>query len=127
MNAQIKKYLELAEKATPGPWTWMFIGGPLNPKRIDVSTVGREGSHHIEIRVEDEFVKTGYFGVDDDKFIAASRTMGPALAKALIRAVENLQEIESYEEHLDGMVAFSMRQRCTEALADIEAILGGRE
>lgn len=76
-----------SEKATSGPWTDMFIGGPFNP-RVDIYTVGREGSHHIEVKVKDEFVQSGFYKKGDAKFIAHSRQDIPLL----LALVENYRE-----------------------------------
>lgn len=106
---QIKKYLELAEKATPGPWN-SFGAIPdwyVNSKRKTICD-GRAGSFR------------------NSEFIAASRTMGPALAKALIIAIKTMKELkkrgnETIDAHkINNAQSFVF---VSEALADIEKIL----
>lgn len=96
---QIKKYLELAEKATPGPWQ-ANLGKVFTPD--DVWESGTEPN-----------------GV----FIIASRTMGPAMAKALIIATDNLKTVRA--AWLNGLVQADVGNGVDQALADIEKILSG--
>lgn len=100
MNEQIKKYLELANKATPGPWRitedYHILSAPVGKGRLIP------------------------YDKPDQDFIAASRTMGPALAKALIRAIERFQNImETPWSRPDS----HLRVEASLALADIEKIL----
>lgn len=72
----------------------MFQGGPLNPRQIDIYTVGREGSHHIQVAIEPEFVATGFFGETDSQFIAEAHNQLPRVLEALDVAVEALEAYE---------------------------------
>lgn len=99
--------LEALERgATEGPWDSMFIGGPLNPKRIEVDEVGREGSPHITIRREQKFIDSGFFG-EDGKFIAKSRNALPLLLKLIKKQREALRST--------GLLAFM--DQCAESVA----------
>lgn len=78
-----KRVLELAEKATPGPWAW------------DVAPIGVRGlfsgkrgvvSNWLAYVDEADMV----VGDADAEFIAQARTLMPELAKRLLEAEEEL-------------------------------------
>jgi len=79
----IDEIRELEKKATKGPWISTYIGGPLNPVRIEVDHVGREGSAHIIVERDQKGIDVGFFGTKDAEFIAASRTAVPMLLEKL--------------------------------------------
>lgn len=115
MTSKIIEYLELAEKATPGPWAGCEIG----------SWGGKGYAVHVDADTDPLKWITETRDItakgDDHLFIAASRTMGPALAKALIRAVGKLEQIYNDTSKDDN----EMWSVAGGALADIEKILNG--
>lgn len=84
-----EKQKEIEDKTTKGPWVSMFIGGPLTPKRIEISEVGREGSPHITIKQEQKYIDSGFFKEGDPEFVANARTALPQ-ARKIIRALSNV-------------------------------------
>lgn len=114
MIEQLKKYLELAEKATPGPW---------KPDYEEVG-VSWPGKFILKDGLPLQFGWDGEEGIYADnnfdlEFIAASRTMGPALAKALIRAIDALRD----QNFWVCTMCEANQEIVTVALADIEKIL----
>lgn len=109
--ASLRGYLELAEKATPGPWDYPAKHGDCYVcfGEIVDSKIQKAVTHQ-----QNEMV----LAEPNLQFIAASRTMGPALAKALIRAVQMLESASKWSED---------ENEFDDTLADIERILGGGE
>lgn len=122
ISEQLKAYLELAEKATPGPW---YTEG--SEVRYDCSPyTTEEGIADCTVQICDLYrpAELSDTKMYDREFIAASRTMGPALAKALIRAMEELECVRSFFDVDRNKYA---RQEIVKALADIDKILGEAE
>lgn len=77
---KLKQDLELAEKATPGPWeVCNGDGAILTAYIVPPQNLKRE-------------IPIGYPGkIENSDFVAASRTHWPATTRALIKAIEALQ------------------------------------
>lgn len=127
----LQDYIKLAESATEGPWM-------VSPRSITADDLISLGNDPIDVArnwPDDEWLQWELIGPDsnvgrgdyvgrDCAFIAASRTLGPAMAKALIEAEEYITlahrallqdaptEAKGYVEH---------------ALSQIQALNGGED
>lgn len=102
MNAAetLAGYQHLAEQATPGPWTPTCM---VNGMASNTITAGRSfGSPHIA-NVRDEHVGA---------FIAASRTLGPAMADALQEILGYHSPATLWEETGRGPEYYERCSRC---------------
>lgn len=105
-----REVLELAEKATPGPWETDTIStedayGSYNAYGVFISTPGRppkaiadsinadESEIHSESD-EDDIIKWDEVARKNFAFIAHSRTSAPAIASALLSVQERLEKAE---------------------------------
>lgn len=96
---KLQALLELAEKATPGPWKHVDCGIVTGP-RDDVISSGMDRDWQV-----DEV---------DAEFIAASRTAVPQLAKALIIAVKGLQNVGTLDGEVTALDTLKDIEKCFE-------------
>lgn len=121
MTNKLEDYLKLAEGATDGPWRMTRFDKDVN----DHADCGIVSDNGCSICRSPRFkTKEQYY--EDFPFIAASRTLGPALARALIEAEEALKGmIEYYDPGIprepDHIISTSKK-----ALATIQKIKGGK-
>jgi hypothetical protein len=96
-----QRYLELASKATEGPW--YAVGGEVNTKG-DGTYVGYPSSPEAIASLNDmEYIENPN-AEQDAQFIAVSRTEGPWLAKRLLEALDVLEHVaeEQIYKFIDG-------------------------
>lgn len=125
MTKILTDFLTLAEKATPGPW-WIGERQPnsyetmIHPDyRRDeiISSLTLDNRKIFSVRNADAQLRASF------DFIAQSRTLAPAMAKALLVAVEALEQVKNNigfggRENMEAGLA-----RCSAALTEIETIL----
>jgi hypothetical protein len=118
MTNKIAEYIKLAEAATDGPWYdhCQRIGSNKNPSCFVMisQTYGLFASepHGVCLEEGESVINLGTENVwpenegkrwpaeENAKFIAASRTLGPAMAKALIEAEDVLINAEEYFDNI---------------------------
>lgn len=132
MTDRIQDYINLAESATDRPWDISWYRCRMNAN--DVAYAKKEGNPNAKIGdimwrsaksigpvspEHDHWSGTSLGCIEEDaQFIAESRTLGPAMAKALIEAEGALQYAHSQ------MQPFCSDEIVVEALAAYEKIKG---
>jgi hypothetical protein len=98
----VRAYLEQSERATEGPWEW-------RERRTGGDPTGEDdGLYSGEMRVHSDGSAGGEYSPDidvfgpDAAFIAASRTMGPALAREWERMREALAPFAMFVRAFDA-------------------------
>lgn len=125
----LQDYIKLAESATDGPWE-SFYEGSGDFALYQISN-GKQNIAHSYEKSEDEIATVSgpdscmFGGQQSEKnaqFIAASRTLGPAMAKALIEAEEALHKAQRcLTIYQQADVALDLNA----ALSQIRALNGG--
>lgn len=114
-TTKLTEWKKLADAATPGPWQFMCLGGPLDP-RTDTYGI-RSASMLDEITIHSR-PETAHANA---AFIAESRTALPRLVEACEVMLEELWGIEKgYIEPNE------MREKAKNAQARVASILEGK-
>lgn len=80
----LEDYIKLAESATDGPWDFFEVSDGIGVTHEETADIAHCDGFYDGIRGKEEERSNA-------QFIAASRTLGPAMAKALIEAEEALR------------------------------------
>lgn len=118
MKTLLTDFLTLAERATPGPWATDYPG----EKGCMIDNNGAQ----IAITTDREFFSSSFSSKQDQanaEFIAASRTLAPKLAKALMLAQQDLNSIKNIGSVREDKTCKQLANLAEACLTEIENIL----